>query len=480
MAGKDFTAEERSFLKDVGLDTTQLEPLVADAPSLPQDVLERIRSGARAKAGAASASVVRPSPRLRRFRPWLAAAAALLIGGGVALSQSDGAMAAIRRLVRLVPGIGLTEADAGTLVLTSPVSVEQDGQQLTITGLVSSRDGTELRYEIEGLSLEHDDANIPGYPFRSVLRLADGTRLAESTMSFGAADGIVSGVIWFAPLPHATDAFTFAITPVGSSVAPFEVTVPVVDAGAAGLPEAVEGGWSEERLGVRIGVPHWTVQGDRILLNLETALPEGSSLQEVGESLEDRGLLPVLTDDLGRTYPLIAEESQLYENPGQPVSLVFQGPLLSEVRTLRLTVPALRIADQNAEAASLNISVDQLAAGDTLQLGRELELGAHRFTVEQVTRLDDLTFRFDLDLGPEQDGVLLQEVGIKPAHPGRAEGWGRSWVTDAQTGQMTSLEFYPEVVRRGHLDVQFTDPVLRLMGNWEVTIPLEAEDSGVQ
>jgi len=470
MAGRDFTAEEREFLKSAGLDINQLEPLVADAPALPQDVLERIRTGARERAGMAleAEPAALPAAR-RRFRPWVAAAALLVIAGAVALSQSDGAMAAIQRLVRLVPGIGLTEADVGTLVMPSPVTVEQGGQRLTITGLISGSDGTELRYEIEGLPLEKQVSDVPGFPFRAALRLADGTELKELNAATGAGEGTISGIIWFAAPPHVTEAFTLSITPVDSSVAPFEVTIPVVDAAVAGLPEAVEGGWSAERLGIRIGVPYWTVQDDRIVLNLTVNAPQGIRFQEVGERIGENRLLPVLTDNLGRTYPLIEESSQLFKNSFEPVSLVFQGPIAPDADALRLQVPAVRVADTSAKAVRLSIPLNQLPLGEPLQLQKEIELGPYRFTVKEVTRLEDLAFRFDVDLGPEQDGTLLQEIKVSPSRPG---SWGSTWIVDRQTLQTTSIEYYPDVLRRGRLDVQLSEPVLRLQGDWEVTIPL--------
>lgn len=470
MAGRDFTAEEREFLKAAGLDTSQLEPLVADAPALPEDVLERIRTGARAKVGEAPEpeAVVRPAVR-RRFRPWVAAAALLVFAGAVALSQSDGAMAAIQRLVRLVPGIGLTEADVGTLVMPSPVSVEQDGQQLTITGLIGSSDGTELRYEIKGLPREKQISDVPGFPFVAALRLADGTELHELSSAGAVGEGTMSGIIWFAAPPHPTEAFTFSITPVDSGVAPFEVRIPVVDAAVAGLPEAVEGGWSAERLGIRIGVPYWTVQDDRIVLNLEVGALQGTRIEEVGEVLEDQSVLPVLADDQGRTYPLIAEESKLRKNSFEPVSLVFQGPIAPDASVLRLQVPVVRVADTSVKSARLSIPLNQLPPGKPLQLQKEIELGAYRFTVKQVTRLEELAFRFDVDLGPEQDGALLQEFKMSPRRPG---GWGASWNLDPKTRQTTGFEYYPDVVRGGSLEIEFSEPVVRLEGDWEVMIPL--------
>lgn len=476
MAGRDFSPEEREFLKATGLDVNQLEPLMADAPGLPQDVLERIRVGARAKAGV----VPEPEPAAlpaarRRFRPWVAAAALLVVAGAVALSQSDGAMAAIHRLVRLVPGIGLTEADVGTLVMPSPVSVELDGQQLTITGLISSSDGTQLRYEIEGLSWEKQISDVSGFPFRAALRLADGTELDEFSSVGSAREGSMSGIIWFAAPPRPTEAFTLSITPVDSSVAPFEVTIPVVDAALAGLPEAVEGGWSRERMGIRVGVPFWTVQGDRIVLNLEVRAPEGIRIEEVGEVFKDHRLLPVLTDDRGRTYPLIEEESRLRKNSFEPVSLVFQGPVASDAGVLRLHVPVVRIADMGAQSARLVVPLSQLPIGDSLQLQKEIEVGSYRFTVTQVTRLDERAFRFDVDLGPERDGVLLQEVAVRPAQLGRGEGWSGSWIADPETAQMTNREIELEVIRSGRLDVEFSEPVVRLQGDWEVTIPLSTD-----
>lgn len=460
-----------------------LEPLVADAPPLPAETLERIRAAARRKAGldeavpagdAVPAGQAVPPDRTRRpgrARWWLAAAAVLILAGGALVAANpDGALAAIQRLVRLVPGIGLTETDAETLVLPEPVAVEKGGQRLTVTGLISTREGTEVTYRVEGLpEFKADLLSSPRPDDAPQLRLPDGTLVAHRGNNASGGAGTITGTIWFDPLPAGTtDLVLYFPSKWGSES--FEVPLPVVDAASAGLAEALAGNWSEERLGARLGVPHWTVQEDRIILNLAVELPDGMMPHDFGPLSEDADEL-VLTDDRGRVYPLLRGESRLFFGAGDRTSAVFQGPIAEDAGSLRLTAPVLGVSKD--VGASLKVAVADLPPGEPLQLDRQLELGSGSITVKTVTRLDEETFLFELDLGPEQDGIMMVDLRVDPVlgpFPTRISGWSSS---RSREGRFLTVEFSQDPPPEEYLEVVFRSPELVLLGGWEVELPLQ-------
>lgn len=474
MTGDRLTPEELEFLKSTGLESNDLAPLVADAPALPADALARIRNRVHVKAAstAPAAAVPDTSPVTAPARPrrsggrWLVAAAAalLIVGGTLVVANPQGALAAIQRLVRLVPGIGLTETDGETLVITSPVSTASGDERLTVTGLISDGRQTEVRFLVEGLPLEKREPDVQT-AFRPELRLADGTVLQSQSSSASGGSGTAEGVIWFEPLPSGTTDVTLLLPPVLGLTQPFELAIPVVNAVSAGLPEASDGAWSEERLGVRVGVPHWTVQGDLIVLNLQAQLPRGTAV----EHFLAEGVLPELSDAQGRVYPLLQERSNLSPNPGEHASLTFQGPLAPDAGHLRLSVPVIKVVEE-AEA-DLSLSLSRLPEGQPLQLDKEMQIGSKRFVVNTVTRLEG-TFRFALDLGPEKEGALLQYVHIAPRTAFfRSGSYSTTGRMNEQTWQLERLDYSPENVPDRNLEVVFKQPLVRLQGDWVVELP---------
>ncbi|MBP2019587.1 hypothetical protein J2Z79_003029 [Symbiobacterium terraclitae] len=507
MSDRQRSPEEQAFLAETGLHPDDPAHLVDDAPPLPAETLARIRNRAREKAGLAAAPAqALPSPHspasqarflpspdsqaspvpsppsakspapTRRTRRWLAAAAAalILVGGTVFLSDPGGALAAIQRLVRLVPGIGLRETDGETWVITEPVSVQLGDVRVTVIGFISSPEETYLRLRTEWppspamvKARSLPDSASPE------LRLPDGTvmRSRQGFTSGGSRE--MSGKYAYGPLPPGTRDVVVVIPHLSGGSASVEIPLTLVNAAEAGLAEAYPGSWSEERHGVRVGVPHWTAAGDRIVLALDARLPKGVVVHEYGDDfgLDHKGQ-PMLTDDQGRTYPLISAESDLIGTPGRAV---FRGPLAPDARRLTLTVPYLRLVDDSARAR-LTVPLEQLPEGQPLVLNFQLEIGGHRFTVKTVTRVDPDTFEFTLDLGPEEDGVLLQDLGIyRPVSlfgDGPGSGYG-----EGVDGQMTLIGVDFRKPPRGNLEITFAEPTYRVNGGWEVHLPVPASPS---
>lgn len=463
MTDKPFDQEERSFLQATGLQPDNLAPLVEDAPALPADALQRIRTQARQKAG-----VAQPSRPRRHTVWWKTAAAVALIGMGAALavSSSDSAMAALERLVRLVPGFGLKATDAQSLVMADPVTVVEGSERLTITGLVSDGEATQVRFVVEGLPLEKEAAPEQLPSAKPTIRLPDGKVLTSLGAATSGGEDRLEGTIWFAPLPSGTANLTLSLPSFHGLNQPFEVAIAVVDAEVAGLPAAQTGGWAEERLGVRVGVPYRSVHDGQILLSLDATTTAGAAVEMLGSNQ----IAPALTDDQGQSYPLIKEASRLMNSSVEPMSATFQGPPAPDATSLRLSVPVVLVAEK-AEA-SLKIPLAKLPTGQPLPLNQRIKLGSHTFVVSAITRIDEQTFGFDLDLGPEQDGVLLQEVSIGLPHRiFKGGGWSYTGHLNKQTGQVERLEFSADPPK-GDLEVIFSRPVAQLRGGWEIELPL--------
>lgn len=499
--GGGLRPEEQAFLAETGLRPDDLAHLVNDAPPLPPDALARIRNRTREKTGTAvahdaapatlgstlqsppspssQASPVQslPSPKssatTRRPRRWLAAAAAvlLLVGGSVVLSNPGGAMAAIQRIVRLVPGIGLTETDGDTLVLAEPVSVQHGDVRVTVTGVVGARKRTQVQFRAEWPAVR-DKQELASRTSAAELRLPDGTVLEGSGHRWGGSDKL-EGEYWYDPLPEGTREVVLVLPFLSGTAEPVEIPLSLVSAEEAGLAEGRPGAWSTEQMGVKVGVPYWTAAGDRIVVALESRVPDGVTVEQFGERFSEENMLPSLSDDQGRVYPLIAEESVLLSGQRQAV---FQGPLAPDAGELKLSVPALTLVE-HAATARLTVPSARLPEGEPLELNEELAIGSQRFTVRAVTRLSPGIFRIDLDLGQEADGALLQRVDVRPPmSPFRSGPSG--WSAQGVDGQMTQMEIDFKKPPTRNLEIVFASPTYRLKGGWEVHLPVPGSSSG--
>jgi len=494
----DLHPDEQAFLAETGLRPDDLAGLVEDAPPLPADTLARIRGRTRVKAGIAApemngdsgpsgaagiassmpaapaASRREPSSPRRRSRRWLAVAAAglVLVGATAAAASPERAMASIQRLVRLVPGIGLTETGSETWILPEPVSVVQDGVQVTVMGFLSSPEETRLQLSVDWPPWSDQDKNGAGYQITSPeLRLRDGTVLRSHRGSASGGSRSLLGDYGYGPLPGGTSELVVIVPHLSDVSGAVRIPLTLVNATEALLTEAHPGNWSEERQGLQVGVPHWVADGDRILVNLAARPPEGVAVTEFGDPFApDRTVQPRLTDDKGRSYPLVVQESRLR---GSRSYAVFQGPLAADAEQLTLMVPSLRLVDQSAEAP-FTVPLAELPEGEPVNLNQELQIGSHRFTVSTVTRVDHATFEFALQMGPEEGGVRLQSVGIRRSIS--PSGAGFSVKADAD-GLLTTLQVDFRTPPNANLTVIFAEPEYRVLGPWEVKLPVPGDQA---
>ncbi|MDB4896783.1 MAG: hypothetical protein JWN15_3045, partial [Firmicutes bacterium] len=411
----------------------------------------------------------RPSPPAQRPRPWLrwlpAAAALLLAAGGLLTAGSPSAQAALQRLLHVVPGFGITETRPQTLLLAEPVTVQGSRGKLTVTALISTVTFTELHFRIDGLSsVKPDPATMDQEPVRAALLLPDGTRLAFTSATSGVGLNDVQGTLSFPALSESVRTATLELSPMHGLTDPYTAPLKLVDAASAGLTEAVAGGWSSQRNGVMMGAPYAAFEQSQITLSLEAALTaQTTGIRHVG------GLpaQPVLTDNLGNTYPLVPEASLLWPGSARGLSATYAGPVHAGATALRLTVDAVQVVEEGT--ARLRVPLDKLPVGKPAALNQELKLGARRIVVRSVTRLAADQFALDLDLGPEQNGAILQTVSVTPY---QTSGGGQ-YKFDPATQKQASDFVVSYTPQGNYFDVQITRPTVEITGPWQIDLPVK-------
>jgi len=129
----------------------------------------------------------RLSPRIA----WgLGLALAILIIGLLATSPTI--VAAMKRLLGYIPGVGVVEQGAQLRVLAEPVSQTRDGVTITVTEAVLSADKTVVVYTVENVPFENlsHREDIPGCVSSAEIRLPDGIPLQITS---GGGEGWGSG-----------------------------------------------------------------------------------------------------------------------------------------------------------------------------------------------------------------------------------------------------------------------------------------------
>jgi hypothetical protein len=473
MAMKPFDRDEQAFMIEAGLEPDDLEWLVTAAPPASPEAMARVLAQTRRKLNPATGqpgpATRQPGPPAQRARPWLrwlpAAAALLLAAGGLLTAGSPSAQAALQRLLHVIPGFGITETRPQTLLLAEPVTIQSNHGKLTVTALIGTGTFTELHFRIDGLPpVKPDPAAMDQEGVRAALILPDGTRLALTGATSGVGLSGVQGTLSFPALSASVRTATLELSPIHGLTDPYTATLTLVDAASAGLTEAVAGGWSSQRNGVMMGAPFVAFEQSQITLSLEAAL----TAQNTGSRHVD-GLpaQPVLTDNLGNTYPLVPEASLLWPGSARGLSATYAGPLHAGATALRLTVATVQVAEDGT--ARLRVPLDKLPVGKPAVLNQALKLGARRIVVRSVTRLAADQFALDLDLGPEQNGAILQTVHVEPY---QASGGGQ-FKFDPATQKQAS-EFEVSYTPQGqYLDLQITRPTVAITGPWQIDLPVK-------
>ena len=451
---KTFDPTEQAFLDEVGLNPDDLERLAEGAPPVDAAVRERIRSRVHQKALAAPA----PAPLRPRRLHWAVAATLLIALGTTALvASSAAAQEALMRLVRIIPGVGIATTDEGSQILKEPVTVDLGGPKAVVTGLVSTPDETRVRVTVTGL-VRPPAGRVQVQGAEGALLLPDGRRLDLRRSKHSRSLESMELTLFFPPLPAGTARVQLEVDgPVFDLKQGLQADLALVGAGDRELPAAWEGGRSQEAHGVTVVVPHFGLDGDRIRLTAEV---EGAELAL--DLLERRTpeLQPHLTDERGRTYPLIQTESDAFgmRRDGK-YELVFKGPVPADAGALRLVVPSLTVYREGS--ATLPLPLAQLQPGQTLTIDRELQVGDFTVRVDSVTRWDPT--RFDINYRPDEIRTL--SVGVKGT---RLSFSNHELGASAQTVTL-ELPFPPE---GPELVLEFHRPQVRLQGPWTVDLTL--------
>lgn len=451
---KAFDPTEWAFLDEVGLNPDDLERLAEGAPPVDAAVRERVRSRVQQKALAAPV----PAPRKPLRLHWAVAATLLIaLGGTTLVASSVAAQEALMRLVRIIPGVGIATTDEGSQVLKEPVTIDLGGPQATVTGLVSTPDETRVRVTVTGL-----ERPAPGQMqvkgAEGALLLPDGRRLDLRRSKHSRSLDSMELTLVFPPLPAGTARVHLEVGgPLFDLNQGLRADLALVGAGDKELTAAWEGGRSQEVHGVTVVVPHFGLDGDRIRLTAEV---EGAELAFDLQERRTAELQPHLTDEKGRIYPLVSAESDAFgmRRDGK-YELVFKGPVPADAGALRLVVPSLTVYREGS--ATLPLPLAQIEPGQTVEIGRELQVGDFTVWVDSITRRDPT--RFDINYRP--DVIRTLSVGVKGT---RLSFSNHELGASAQT---VTLEL-PAAPEGTELVLEFHRPQVRLQGPWTVDLTL--------
>ena len=536
-----WTAEEAAFLQELGIPPSRLEAVghlllervAVSAPAAPAGSLERLqeRVAARmamgaeskdglAKQGAGSRRSFRGRPvaqgALASSRPWLVAAAVLAAAGLLVWTNPAVVQAALEHIARWLPGAGFVrEEGAKVRALREPVSVPvawlgPGPDRLTVESVVALPELTEVRIRMggDGASGTRGGTNREGEGERDgsdelmhgwALQLPDGTVLTPKVVSWGPDDPLY---LWFPPLPTGIAEVTLAHEP------DLRLPLVLVDGARAGRAAMDPDAWSSARAGLQLGVPHLVGGRDEVVLHLEVrpAAGSGASRPDGAGAVPDASQGPGEAGDSGQTasWHLVGVEDLRLAGPlGTRLELAdvqvphgwvdaptfqlvarFRGVLPSWVRSLHLSASRIRVLEPGAGV--MRIPLDELAPGSTRRVDRRVRVGRWTVAVKEVARPDGARIVLNLDLGPAQDGRVLERVsvtasvipeGVAEVSPGAEAGWipdGVATEHDPHTGQLDRVHLtYPVLLPRdGVLVVRFATPQSVVDGPWSVEIPL--------
>ena len=439
----------------------------------------------------------RAEPGRRTLAPLLAALA--LAGVLAALVALPGVRAQIERLACYVPGVGIRSCEAPGLVAPRPVAVTRGDKTLTIRSLYSADGKTHVRLEISGLPdleltgdpavdlprMAADDTNNRAVlATRITLREADNHEYAHLPIAvpigIGSPQAIRVGAtrvpqvftaeLFFAPLRPAVRTAVIAIDgpePIGS----WSARIPVVPAGADGLPAVRSGGRGVTHHGITVEVAGATIEGGQLAVGLR-ARSEGpfGPVQALGGERPGRRL--GLRDDRGREY----QELPTPPRPVQPdrdtfVDDLLFPPLAPDARSAELLLRFVTVQEATGEAR-LAVPLGEARVGERLPVTAELRLGRYTFRVtgaEIVERGGQRKLALSLDLGGWQDGRKLVRPG-RIQVPDVDQGFEGQFST-AEAAQWTRIQIPLGDEPPPELTILFRDVHVAVEGPWRLSIP---------
>lgn len=394
------------------------------------------------------------------------AIAAVLIG---LLVTSPTVVAAMKRLLSYIPGVGLVDSGSPFRVLAEPVAQTRDGVTITVKEMVLSSDKTTIVYTMEGIpfaSLSRQENN-PGCNGNAEVRLPDGSSLQQMS---GSGTGWGTGMemrFTYTPIPADVNKATLFIPCISSTLpgalpenwefplrfipAPPDMTLmPVIEV----TPSREAGTASENPL-----ILEKVVETDTgyILIGRFDSAPLNTETNILGISE-----FPKITDANGQEiYYTTPTDLDISSTEMGVFPWAYQLEAKQFAWPLTITLDAV---DGEAPGAETSFDFDtgpHPTAGQEWVLDRELQLGEYSATLTSITfNGDGYTFKFH---SPAQDVDANVAVEIAGTSPTGGGGGGDG------AGNTESSIMYAGDPPTGKLSLVFhSTPIIQIHGPWQL------------
>ncbi len=448
--------------------------------------------------------LVQRAPSLSRMRlalphlRWLAAASlVILVLVGTAVGTSPNVQAQVRRLMCLVPGLGMRLCDPGALTSDRGQVVDsRDGLTLTVLQVFSDGQRTTVHVRFSGLVLPDGPDADQDQHVRDALPLVQAIRDApvDLTDDHGrpvpprpSADQTHLSGFELMPVPPrlaATAAWSFAALDPGvrgvdmvyhgpPSVGTWVVHVPLGPAQAAQLPVASDVGPAVTDGGMTLQLTG--VARDAAGQVIVEVSARGSNADEqigaVGTQVLDQNTWGLVAwDAAGHQYPASRAEQfpVRYEGDTALQDLVVQG-VPSDAQLTALEVPSVSVS-RATQLASISVPLAGYQVGEQIRLDETFHLGTFPVHVTGASLIAPDRLGVDVDLGGFQEGRELETIQSFQINGASVPPLAHGERTTDATGQHRSFEF---MVPTGEPQVtlSFQGAAIRVAGPWRVPWP---------
>lgn len=442
-------------LNGLGLPDDLPETALAHTPGPDPAAAERIRARAIRLAMTDPGEPLRSSPPAphvvrRRAAGWMKAVAAV-VALVILATAVPPVRAAIKELLKYVPGFGAGGADTIGLAAAHPVEAEQNGITLVVRGLLVDDKSTTVALSADG------PANPS--PETTYLEDAQGRRYACRGGFVGTSAAFMQGWLTFEPLPTQTDKVTLIVP----GEPGWRLEVPLVS--AANLTALEQFGQTTTAAGVTMAARAQYRDGRADVTLLFQGLPSGMILHELGRYMGESPVTRVaelVTVD-GRRLPLHTAYS-----PEAPLRDLSADGVTGDRATI--SVPLLTLRKSFAETVS--VPIPAFGAPATLSIPLRVDRWTAHLTRAEVieetpgepgTRV----LRVWVDLGPS-GAYTLTNLRVSSINGQPCSAMGEM---SAETGR---LAWFSVALPSGQdAVVGFDQLEAELAGPWEVSVPLD-------
>lgn len=327
---------------------------------------------------------VESGPFRRRTSRWrrVALAAVVLCIAGLGLLAVIPASARLQQVMCLIPGLGIRVCGEPGLAAAKPVSVSENGAQLTVVALLSSGGQTLLRIDITGLSSAVRQL-APGR-LRITIRDSTGKEYAPqdgwATWVRPEDPGTVSATAVFMALdPRVRIVYVRVDEP--SPVGVWSVGVPVVPTDPSRFPLAQGDSQGSTVQGITVRIANVAVTPERTVVQL-TAESRVAGHGVANLANHDPVVQPlILRDNQGRQYKEVSESQEALPRgqPGFTEDVSFP-PLAAAARSVSIMLPFVTEFEETPPT-EIRIPVTGKAIGDQIPVKSGFMLGSYPFRV---------------------------------------------------------------------------------------------------